>query len=243
MRSPSSSSWGCELKSYRLYSALYCVPVILFMRMWVEKNGILAAYYGNFGHPPCEDVSWKTSHNTRIQTYNCHPPCEDVSWKVQTKIRFHTFRASSSLWGCELKILNSIVHCFQNLNPPCEVVSWKYGMKVILDRLVTVILLVRMWVEIMTKSSVSESWRGHPLRENVSWNVIASTILFTIKSHPLREDVSWNAIYNKADIKADGSSSSRGRELKCFYTTGNNMVWRHPLREDVSWNYWCLGTA
>ena len=103
MRSPSSSSWGCEVKSYRLYSALYCVPVILFMRMWVEKNGILAAYYGNFGHPPCEDVSWKTSHNTRIQTYNCHPPCEDVSWKVQTKIRFHTFRASSSLWGCELK--------------------------------------------------------------------------------------------------------------------------------------------
>ena len=54
----------------------------------------------------------------------------------------------------------------------------------------------------------------HPLREDVSWNIL---ILFSSKNwtgHPLREDVSWNIIDFPMIKWTDG----------------------HPLREDVSWN-------
>ena len=79
----------------------------------------------------------------------------------------------------------------------------------------------------------------------------------TDKGHPLREDVSWNINAEQLNVKAI-SSSSWGCELKCI--TGMRMTgdvlssssWGcelkyylllsdfsmsgHPLREDVSWN-------
>ena len=54
----------------------------------------------------------------------------------------------------------------------------------------------------------------HPLREDVSWNGISSTDTRSTSSHPLREDVSWNA-ENYGHYAEDPG---------------------HPLREDVSWN-------
>ena len=55
---------------------------------------------------------------------------------------------------------------------------------------------------------------GHPLREDVSWNITSLFFHHTCISHPLREDVSWNT--------RDRFSQFPARS--------------HPLREDVSWN-------
>ena len=62
-----------------------------------------------------------------------------------------TLHRSSSLWGCELKFKNlSCIISPWSRHPPCEDVSWndeeyfEFG-------LFMVILLVRMWVEIVVK--------------------------------------------------------------------------------------------
>ena len=93
-----------------------------------------------------------------------------------------------------------------------EIYPWKNS-----TTTVTVILFVRMWVEISVwqlsslRLSSSSSWgcelkyksgnewrnRGsHPLREDVSWNFLYTQQSIQRQSHPLREDVSWN--YNLA---------------------------------------------
>ena len=99
--------------------------VILLVRMWVEKAYALLFFPGSIGHPPCEDVSWKSngrstdSLNSVILLVRMwvekmagwflfplsirHPPCEDVSWKNGWMIPVPSFHPSSSLWGCELK--------------------------------------------------------------------------------------------------------------------------------------------
>ena len=56
--------------------------------------------------------------------------------------------------------------------------------------------------------------RRHPLREDVSWNIVSIWYRLWNLCHPLREDVSWNALD----------------------TTLFHMFLGHPLREDVSWN-------
>ena len=50
--------WGCELKSNES----------------IFQKSIA-------GHPPCEDVSWKTCEFNDSILADGHPPCEDVSWK------------------------------------------------------------------------------------------------------------------------------------------------------------------
>ena len=99
---------------------------------------------------------------------------------------------SSSSWGCELK--------------------YDYQERKL--KLATVILFVRMWVEINLQSLNGIKVHRHPLREDVSWNVNATTVfpfasvilfvrmwveiplrLYGIPPtfcHPLRGDVSWN---------------------------------------------------
>ena len=56
---PSSSSWGCELK-YETTERI--------------RNGLR--------HPPREDVSWNNSWVPVHRHGNCHPPREDVSWNT-----------------------------------------------------------------------------------------------------------------------------------------------------------------
>ena len=79
---------------------------------------------------------------------------------------------------------------------------------------ISVILFVRMWVEIIAISVIFLPCTRHPLREDVSWNIVTSAEWRGDKSHPLREDVSWNNV-----------SGMNGSLWFC-----------HPLREDVSWN-------
>ena len=122
---------------------------------------------------------------------------------------------------------------------------------------IAVILFVRMWVEIYQWRYQKCKGRGHPLREDVSWNTNCNTLEELRKGHPLREDVSWNVEGGSYSFSIT-SSSSWGCELKCnvlLQYTWKNMsssLWgcelkyitcslccfdyRHPPCEDVSWN-------
>ena len=106
-------------------------------------------------HPPCEDVSWKIMQSWRLWKMvvillvrmwvekslldrwllsgKRHPPCEDVSWKTHTIIRT----------------------IFCQSHPPCEDVSWKVIHWYHLS-LIKVILLVRMWVENLSKANATK---------------------------------------------------------------------------------------
>ena len=121
-------------------------------------------------------------------------------------------------------------------HPLREDVSWNYSVDMVAAR-VTVILFVRMWVEMLRLAEQNVTGEGHPLREDVSWNtccVINESVIALSSSswgcelkysdkveilkrerHPLREDVSWNTIAGYYTMGTAGSSSSWGCELKC----------------------------
>ena len=164
----SSSLWGCELKSQ--------------VRQRISRTD---------RHPPCEDVSWKSSDTgekietvvillVRMWVENSiaaatvsvgfgHPPCEDVSWKGYWKKYKTAYNTSSSLWGCELK------NCKQN-----------YG----------------------------RGWQSHPPCEDVSWKHRKEIIYENYFCHPPCEDVSWKDVSNSKYATAVPSSSLWGCELK-----------------------------
>ena len=103
----------------------YRTTVILLVRMWVENPSCKNIRNIGSCHPPCEDVSWKVLGPLLFMLVHRHPPCEDVSWKSLCLTFLSRFHWSSSLWGCELKIL-SLRHDSSRLcHPPCEDVSWK----------------------------------------------------------------------------------------------------------------------
>ncbi len=77
---------------------------------------------------------------------------------------------------------------------------------------------------------------SHPLREDVSWNVMFPTGKLGNTCHPLREDVSWNNIV--CDISMELVVILFVRmwvEIYSPISTAQNCF-GHPLREDVSWN-------
>ena len=98
-------------------------------------------------------------------------------------------------------------------HPPFEDVSWNYQVASF-DEEKEVILLVRMWVEILFQSGKSYRRRCHPPCEDVSWNMLKYNTMQHEMRHPPCEDVSWN-IYDRC----------------CCVT-----YLRHPPCEDVSWN-------
>ena len=233
----SSSLWGCELKSERSCIRDYrnghppCEDVS-WKIVWSCKT------LQNYSHPPCEDVSWKVLGPLLFMLVHRHPPCEDVSWKSLCLTFLSRFHWSSSLWGCELKIL-SLRHDSSRLcHPPCEDVSWKVMYDATLTHK-TVILLVRMWVENLNRFC----------------SRILSIVIFLVRMwvenvgnqnlrngrcHPPCEDVSWKG-------------------CECEYCDDENVIllvrmwvekmagWflfplsiRHPPCEDVSWKInWC----
>ena len=93
-----------------------------------------------------------------------------------------------------------------------------------------------MWVEILTVSSTVGIQTGHPLREDVSWNVKDNWQDILLFRHPLREDVSWNVgIQNLCNADDVILFVRMWVEIPLSYTASNYTV-GHPLREDVSWN-------
>ena len=142
---------------------------------------------------------------------------------------------SSSSWGCELKWFGD-----------------KFG-----KARKAVILFVRMWVEMYIRCCFRVYLR-HPLREDVSWNSIATERVSGIKvilfvrmwveipyqlhlCNTFWSSSSWGCELkywnSKSGRKPFVSSSSWGCELKYVWSI---ISWDrrqcHPLREDVSWN-------
>ena len=116
----------------------------------------------------------------------CHPLREDVSWNPLSS------PPSSSV----------------PRHPLREDVSWNNNIFTI-HNTNTVILFVRMWVEMLKEEQTATYSVGHPLREDVSWNidpVYENNILLT-------------------------SSSSWGCELKYHFYVSN----RHSTRSSSSW--------
>ena len=123
-------------------------------------------------------------------------------------------RSSSSSWGCELKCTATKQDQANIGHPLREDVSWNANVTYKLDHK-SVILFVRMWVEILLLPYSSHDQACHPLREDVSWNI--SGLILNV----------WLGL----------SSSSWGCELKFrWWSTRHLREWGHPLRENVSWN-------
>ena len=71
--------WVEKIIFQRLFATKW---VILLVRMWVEKSLPVCSLLCMSSHPPCEDVSWKSTAKNEQFAEPSHPPCEDVSWKI-----------------------------------------------------------------------------------------------------------------------------------------------------------------
>ena len=164
----SSSSWGCELK-YRTTTTnqhTICHPlredvswntkpnfwswikrVILFVRMWVE----ISSFFGwlrDRSHPLREDVSWNICFSSVLAIEFSVILFVRMWVEILLLSQFLYYILSSSSWGCELKYIwfkNQRYCRWSSSSWGCELkfLSWKcfYFFN-------TVILFVRMWVEI-----------------------------------------------------------------------------------------------
>ena len=123
---PSASLWGCELKSNT--SAAH-------IRLWLS-----ASLWG------CE-LKYVYSPDARL--------IDTVSLLVRLWVEIWTWSkkpnstASASLWGCELKFFHKTINLLNYSQPPCEAVSWNDNRSIV-NLLLIVSLLVRLWVEIYT---------------------------------------------------------------------------------------------
>ena len=151
--------------------------------------------------------------------------------------KIYQMQQSSSVWGCGLKSNKSALTLMRY----------------------SVILRVRMWIEIRISSFSSCVKFGHPPCEDVDWNVSCVRLPSIKFCHPPCEDVDWNSSERWIRRRYSGSSSVWGCGLKCSclrlrlrYTDVILRVrmWieiyqfpstvclflRHPPCEDVDWN-------
>ena len=207
----SSSSWGCELKyctrstptenwshplredvswNYYITDTDANHSVILFVRMWVEMNV-------DDGAVSEDDVILFVRMWVEIVNDGKHS-------MLLLVILFVRMWVEMTMW--KHKRMQILVILFVRM--------WVEMLRSErLQHYQFVILFVRMWVEIYTTDpfrkrrnvilfvrmwvEITYQWTrgrrpGHPLREDVSWNVSSSAWSSQSTSHPLREDVSWN---------------------------------------------------
>ena len=144
--------------------------VILFVRMWVEIVIRNAITDNRNGHPLREDVSWNIRaleeamlkivvlfvrmwvemSNGELQS-NHHKVILFVRMWVEIA-RLPLMRASSFV----ILFVRMWVEIYLRTNTYTSFL---------------VILFVRMWVEMMIQKKKERKMSGHPLREDVSWNV------------------------------------------------------------------------
>ena len=225
------------------------------MRMWVEISLFHLMQACIFCHPPREDVSWNT-------LYISNPCICIVILLVRMWVEIHKSlhvshrNASSSSWGCELKYPLHLQSMYMYRHPPREDVSWNivtpfysFSITVILlvrmwveitiaiirDWYWIVILLVRMWVE-MTRLDIKSSMK----RSSSSWGCelkYECNIIFFFK---VLSSSSWGCelkylFWNRIDDLLP-SSSSWGCELKCdssdliFWTLSSSSSWGCELK-------------
>ena len=97
-------------------------------------------------------------------------------------------------------------------------------------------LFVRSWVEILELlKPLRVPWR-RPLREVVSWNNLRLPylIIFILSTSSWGRELKCYTV--TAEHRFHSSTSSWGRELKCFRKIHLPQLKRRPLREVVSWN-------
>ena len=126
----SASSWGCELKWRRCNSnqALASQPP----REAVSWNDYYTSFSADIkGQPPREAVSWNVSNYLIYPIFHCQPPREAVSWND---------------WEVEIWVVKMC-------QPPREAVSWNKNVA-ISSEVANVSLLVRLWVEILSCSTI-----------------------------------------------------------------------------------------
>ena len=211
----SSSSWGCELK-YN-YVAVNALKELSSSSWGCELKCICCHCLSrSVRHPLHEDVSWNRSDSSRQVHDLRHPLHEDVSWNDHGWIQD--------------------VSCYRH--PLHEDVSWNVFL---LDAflIASVILFMRMWVEIILIVLRVLCSRSHPLYEDVSWNMNLTTGIGYDNSHPLHEDVSWNDSKVQHGTVLSGHPLHEDVSWNLKMQTSDGYDVSHPLREDVSWNSIC----
>ena len=165
------------------------------------------------GRPPCEVVNWKNLKDCFFHDYSSRPPCEVVNWKFCLVFMISPSRASTSLWGRELKVVDLLLQHFGQGRPPCEVVNWKI-LRVI-------------------------SWRyegGRPPCEVVNWKNQKSVGGRHEKSRPPCEVVNWKTEEQAQEIRSHVDLLVRSwieRSLICKYlqTIRSTSLWGRELKE------------
>ena len=148
---------------------------------------------------------------------------------------------SSSSWGCELKYQQCKVLPCSKRHPPREDVSWNKNASYN-NYASEVILLVRMWVEIVLATSMW-NWRNVILLVRM-W---VEMMMKSLRRKKHQSSSSWGCElkynFHSAWQKQFLSSSSWGCELKYKFPRLLDIGNRHPPREDVSWNGYILVIA
>ena len=180
LKSPSASSWGCELK--------YASP---------------DRYYLSSCQPLREAVSWNTPSSLALS----RRVRSASSWgcELKYKLSFSPERPQCvslfvRLW---VEILMQSINSFWSERQPLrEAVSWNIAHTSTSESSGIVSLFVRLWVEILSGERGGCFSRSQPLREAVSWNICSSPVSRFFIRQPLREAVSWNAVSVQANCFA-----------------------------------------
>ena len=164
--------------------------------------------------------SWGRELKSPAPLVNVLPLTSTSSWGRELKCYIqpmpYLLKLSTSSWGRELKYL-SRYHSLLKVYVDLFVRSWvEIYRKRYLKDWWQVDLFVRSWVEMIIPSLCPPVLSSRPLREVVSWNIVIITNQRKNLRRPLREVVSWNILYGSVLCEEWGSTSSWGRELKCW---------------------------
>ena len=152
----SASSWGCELKYNPAYNIGMPSSVSLLVRLWVEME--LKSRRTNRQMVSLLVRLWvempRLSRN--FWTDNCQPPREAVSWNCSPLWQGHWLLRQPPREAVSWNTYNSSIRYIFSRQPPREAVSWNANYIIHLPMCV-VSLLVRLWVEILSRLKIAKS--------------------------------------------------------------------------------------
>ena len=247
-------SWN-GLKSQMAQS----VFVSLLVRLWVEIVFVLRMAYVAFVSLLVRlwvEIFWQHLKAIRFQSILS---TRLVSWNILAALKGKQLRSSASLWGCELKSLyKGKTAQLKMRQPPCEAVSWnaldklhnqtgtksaslwgcelKYRCLGYWLELITVSLLVRLWVEILSLPCAPIVWPsaslwGCELKYERYYNSITGKKVSLLVR--LWVEIHLKVLYMVIQL----SASLWGCELKYILgCVAGYVIIGQPPCEAVSWN-------
>ena len=169
-------------------------------------------------HPLCEDVDWNAPVGADSSAACRSSSVRGCGLKCIGRKRMIEVEMSSSMRGCGLKLVRAVP--IQRLYGSSSMrgCGLKFTMSQKKTRRPYVILYARMWIEISGVSPQPAKNIGHPLCEDVDWNLC-----------------------RRYDTRCPARSSFvRGCGLKCFHgRLRHERLPGHPPCEDVDWNGRC----